>query len=69
MTGVELLERLRTAGDMTPMLLLSGVPDERDVLRAARFAQVDFFPKPFRFDELRQSLARLATPLELRAAA
>jgi DNA-binding NtrC family response regulator len=61
MTGVQLLERLRTAGDMTPMLLLSGAPDQKDVLRAARYAQVDFFPKPFRIEELQQSLARLVS--------
>lgn len=61
MTGVQFLERLRNSGDRTPMLLLSGAPEQKDVLRAARYEQVDFFPKPFRIAELRQSLARLAS--------
>ena len=59
MDGVQFLERIREAGDSTPVLLLSGAPEQQDMLRAVRHPKVDVFPKPFRIAELTQAMERL----------
>lgn len=59
MDGVEFLERLRAAGDQTPLLLLSGAPDKAGVLRATRLPKVDFFGKPFRVADLVSAMDKL----------
>lgn len=56
MGGVELLQRLRDAGQQIPVILMSAGYRERDL------PEVHFVPKPFDFDELiplvRQLLAQ-----------
>src|SRR5436309_3545816 len=52
MDGVQLLDRIRQSGDATPVLLLSGVPEQQAILRATQHQKVDVFPKPFRIAEL-----------------
>jgi len=59
MDGVQFLERLRQAGNVTPVLLLSGCPDQEQVIKASGHARVDFFPKPFRVAELTGAMERL----------
>jgi len=51
MDGLEFLERLRTSGDQTPVLLISGAPDKTGVIRAAT-CNADFLAKPVRIREL-----------------
>ena len=60
MSGIELLERLRGNGNQTPVLLLSGAPDQAGVIRAGQHAGVDFHPKPFLLKEFMGAVDRLA---------
>jgi CheY-like chemotaxis protein len=59
MSGVEFLEQLRSRGDQTPLLLISGSPDKSGLLRAGRQPNVDFFRKPFQLGELLGAIDRL----------
>jgi CheY-like chemotaxis protein len=59
MDGVEFLDRLRRSGNNTPVMILSGAPDPKDVIRASTYERVDFFPKPFRIAELTGAMDRL----------
>ena len=59
MNGAEFLERLRQSGDQTPVVLLSGAPETRGVIRATGLERVDFFAKPFRLEELNGAMERL----------
>lgn len=59
MNGGEFLERLRSSGNRTPVVLLSGAPETRSVIRASGHDRVDFFPKPFRIHELSGAMERL----------
>ena len=46
MSGVQFIERLRSSGNQTPVIVLSGAPDRTGVMRAATYNRVDFFGKP-----------------------
>lgn len=59
MDGVQFVERLREAGNQTPVVMLSGAPDKQDVIRATRHERVDFFPKPFSLTDLSGTMERL----------
>ena len=59
MDGVEFLNRLRRGGNATPVLILSGAPDQGDIIRASGHQHVDFFPKPFRIAELSGAMEKL----------
>jgi DNA-binding NtrC family response regulator len=60
MDGVQFLEQLRSQGNQTPVLLLSGAPDKAGVIRATCHEKVDFFGKPFQMAELMAAVERLA---------
>lgn len=58
MTGVELVAKLRTEGEMRPIILLSGFSkDERWGLKDL---QVEFIQKPYDFFELQEMINYLA---------
>ena len=59
MNGVEFLEKLRQAGNRTPVVMLSGAPDKQVIIRATQLERVDFFPKPFRMTDLTCAMERL----------
>jgi DNA-binding NtrC family response regulator len=59
MDGVEFLSRLRAQGDLTPMIMLSGAPDQPGVIRAAHHPNVYFFGKPFRIEEIQCAMGEL----------
>jgi len=59
MSGVELLQTMRSKGNRTPVLLLSGALDKRSVLKALEETGVECLPKPFQISELGWSLDRL----------
>jgi len=59
MDGVAFCEKLRSRGDQTPLVLLSGAPDKAGVLKAIQFPKVDFFGKPFTISELTCAMERL----------
>ncbi|WP_137844382.1 response regulator transcription factor [Microbacterium sp. 2FI] len=69
--GFGVLRRLRAAGLILPVIVLTGRPD-RDVVEALEAGADDFMPKPFRFAELLARIhARLrssssASPIVLR---
>jgi DNA-binding NtrC family response regulator len=60
MDGVEFLEQIRTQGDHTPVIMLSGAPDKAGVIRATHHENVDFFGKPFRVEELVGAMEKMA---------
>jgi DNA-binding NtrC family response regulator len=60
MDGVAFIEQLRSGGNRTPVLMLSGAPDKLGVIRAAHHDAVDFFPKPFEIQHLVGAMERLA---------
>src|SRR5881394_2247863 len=59
MDGVEFLDRIRQSGEATPVVLITGAPEQQAGLRASKHAKVDVFPKPFRIAELRAAMDRL----------
>lgn len=59
MDGVAFCSELRSRGDQTPLVLLSGAPDKVAVLKAIHFPKVDFFGKPFTIAELTGAMERL----------
>jgi CheY-like chemotaxis protein len=59
MDGVKFLEQVRQSGDLTPVLLLTGAPQERDIIRAVQQPNVDVFAKPFRLADLNGAMQRL----------
>ena len=62
MDGVEFLDRVRKSGDQTPLILISGAPEQLAMIRASRQDRVDVFPKPFRITELTGAMDRLLAP-------
>ena len=62
MDGVQFLDRVRKSGDRTPVILISGAPEQLAMVRAARQDRVDVFPKPFRIAELTGAMDRLLAP-------
>ena len=59
MDGSEFIARLRESGNATPVLMVSGSPEQKAVLRATALPKVDFFPKPFRIADLQKAMERL----------
>ncbi len=56
MSGLELLREIRTAGVMTPVILLTAMGSVQDRITGLNTGADDYIPKPFEFAEL---LARL----------
>jgi two-component system, OmpR family, response regulator len=54
--GLEIIERWRQEGVETPVIILTGVDDERTAVDSLDRGAVDFIRKPFRIPEL---LARI----------
>jgi len=59
MSGVEFLEKVRAKGNQTPVLVLSGSPDKKGVIRTTQLKKADFFTKPFKIVELTDAMERL----------
>ena len=59
MDGVQFLDQIRQSGDATPVLLITGAPEQQALLRASKHVKVDVFPKPFRIAELSAAMDRL----------
>ena len=58
MTGLEFLKELQTNETLkqTPVVVLSGVPDENDVRETKALGARDFIVKPGKYSELRKIL-------------
>lgn len=50
--GLEIIDRWRREGRDIPVMMLSGVDDERTVVSSLDMGAVDFIRKPFRLPEL-----------------
>ena len=62
MLGIELLEKVKADGLDVPILMLSGVADEGDIVQALRLGAADFIRKPF---SLRELMARIDVQVRL----
>ena len=61
--GLEVLRRIRAAGDYVPVLVLTAMGDPQDRVRGLEEGADDYLPKPFRLEEL---LARVSGLLRRR---
>lgn len=52
MDGFELVERLRSTGDLTPVLMLTAREDKADITRGLKIGADDYVVKPFGIEEL-----------------
>jgi FixJ family two-component response regulator len=52
MTGLELHDRLATAGTPIPTVLITAYPDERALVRALETGVICFLTKPFSAEDL-----------------
>ena len=59
LNGYEFLDRLRTSGDMTPVLFLTARDDNSDVSQGLRLGADDYVTKPFRLEELLLRIAAI----------
>lgn len=50
--GLEVIEKWRAEGIGTPVIVLSGVDDDKTVVDSLEIGAVDFIRKPFRLKEL-----------------
>src|SRR6185437_1725822 len=76
MSGLELLERLKSAGGGPPTIMITGHADVRLAVRAMKAGAIAFLEKPVQYDELVVNIERAlalaqnsAAPASLRAAA
>jgi DNA-binding response OmpR family regulator len=64
MNGVTLIEQLRAAGIMTPVVMITGYPEIETAISAIRLGAIDYIVKPFTRRELLGALNRaLRLPL------
>jgi two-component system, response regulator, stage 0 sporulation protein F len=59
-TGLQVLERLRSANDRVPVILMTAFGDEDTRIEAERRGAV-LFDKPFLLDDLRRAVGHLLT--------
>jgi DNA-binding response OmpR family regulator len=59
LTGLELCQELRAAGNRTPILMLSALDAIEDKIAGLRLGADDYMTKPFSFDELVARVAAL----------
>ena len=52
MDGFELVERLRSTNDLTPVLMLTAREDKADIMRGLKIGADDYVVKPFGIEEL-----------------
>ena len=52
MNGFELVERLRSTNDLTPVLMLTAREDKSDISRGLKLGADDYVIKPFGIEEL-----------------
>jgi two-component system OmpR family response regulator len=73
MDGFELVERLRSSNDLTPVLMLTAREDKADITRGLKIGADDYVVKPFGIEELilrikailRRSAKNVDTPAKL----
>ena len=65
--GIELVQKLRSAGDDTPVLIISGYDDFDYVRSALKLGVTDYLLKPIKAQELNQQLQRCVNLLRRRS--
>ncbi len=50
--GLEVMRRIRAGGDFVPVLILTAVDDDQDLVRGLEEGADDYLTKPFQLDEL-----------------
>ncbi len=58
MSGTQLLEKCLALGIMTPFVFMTGLNDQRLVIKAVRMGAIDFLEKPFSGHDLEEVLTR-----------
>ncbi len=58
MNGIDLIQRLRSEGKQTPVILSSSAAEREDLVKAMRLGINDFVEKPYTPDSLKQTLYR-----------
>ena len=58
-SGLQLVQQLRREGRFTPILILSGRSDKRDIVRGLDVGADDYVTKPFDLDELKARVRAL----------
>src|ERR1700741_1132310 len=66
MTGIEVLGKLKQAGETRSVIMMTGDPQLDDVKAALRLGAYDFVSKPLNFDELNVTLQNALDAGELR---
>lgn len=61
MSGLELLEKIRAQGLITPFVILTAFTDKMNIVSSLRFGCFDFLEKPFDLTKLTQILNRALT--------
>jgi len=64
MTGLELLDRLVESGNMTPTILMTSFPNDRDRARARHAGAICYLAKPFNDEELLGCVRSAVEPRE-----
>ncbi len=59
MTGDQLVRKIRSTGNMTPIVFLTGHASKDMILSAMRLGVADVFEKPFQAEHLKASLDRV----------
>ena len=67
-SGLDFYEQLRATGDLTPAILVTGLSDERTLIRAVRSGLSDFVPKTVDdyFDDLVRAAERVISQVRTR---
>jgi two-component system OmpR family response regulator len=69
MLGIEIIQKWRADGVDTPVIMVSGVDDDRVVIHSLELGVLDFVRKPFRITELTARILRsFQTPEDNRPA-
>jgi len=58
-SGLQLVQQLRREGRLTPILILTGRRDKRDIVRGLDIGADDYLTKPFDLDELKARVRAL----------
>ena len=61
--GVQFVKRLRDAGDRTPALVVSRVPDSKALIETLGIASAEFLKMPFSLAELKSALEKACSEL------
>jgi FixJ family two-component response regulator len=63
-TGIELHKRLVESGNMTPTILITSFPNDRDRARAGQAGAICYLAKPFNDEDLLACVRSALEPLE-----